>query len=238
MGALAGAPRVARAPQLRPEPQRERADREPGDEPARRGIAPGDPHRVGADERPRRGAQERRAEAGPQGGARAGGQVQLDPEQQQRDEQALRVADAGEPQEVGRQRERRRGDDPAGHPAAQPPPEAEGEGDPRERARARDRDPEHRRGAGDEREERRQGDRQRLPRRAELRVEIEVQDLASPDEPGPRVVGRRGGREEGQRAEGEAGADEGAEAEARRRGGAAPIGQAERGGAGGHSRAG
>ena len=54
---------------------------------------------------------------------------------------------------------------------------------------------------------------QRLPRRPGGRVELEAAHLAAPDEPGPRVVGRRPGRQQRERGSGDArGADRPVEA--------------------------
>ena len=46
-------------------------------------------------------------------------------------------------------------------------------------------------------------DRERLPRRAPDRVELEVADLAAPDEPRPRVVGEGGWQQQRDRGDGE-----------------------------------
>ena len=65
---------------------------------------------------------------------------------------------------------------------------------------ARDDQPEGRRVVTEERQHGCDPDRQWFPRRAPEGVEVEVRDLAAPDEPGPRVVRRRrGDREQGHR---------------------------------------
>ena len=86
-----------------------------------------------------------------------------------------------------------------------PRAEAEGHEERPQRAGTGDEEPQRgREGVAQQREGRREEHRQRLPRRAADRVEIEVHDLASPDDPGPRVVGRRGRLEQAQRGDREA----------------------------------
>ena len=93
---------------------------------------------------------------------------------------------------------------PAGD-AAEPRAEAERHEERAERSGARDEQPQRRREAvAQERERRREEHRQRLPRRPADGVEIEVHDLASPDDPGPRVVGRSGRLQQRQRGDREA----------------------------------
>ena len=80
----------------------------------------------------------------------------------------------------------------AGGAAAEPRAEPVGHRDRQQPAGARDEQPQLGRGVvAEQRERRREEDRQRLPRRPARSCEVEVRDLAAPDDPRPRVVGRR-----------------------------------------------
>ena len=62
-----------------------------------------------------------------------------------------------------------------------------------ERSGARHDEPQVGLGLPEQREDRREDDRQRLPGRAAGRLQVDVHDLAPPDEPRPRVIAGRGG---------------------------------------------
>ena len=189
-------------PQLRQQPQH-RHGREAGQhQPACGGLAPQQPQPVEAEERPGLGAQERGAEPEQEGVAGAPGEVAIERGQPEGDKQALRVAQRGVAQRPRRHRVGGGRGGAGGH-AAQAPGDAEGHHDPRDGPSSGDEEPQVRRGAAEQRERRGQQHRERLPRRAIDGRQIEVQDLATPDDPRPRVVRRRRGNEEGERSDGQ-----------------------------------
>ena len=140
-------------------------------------------------------------------------EVPLERPEHERREQRLRVAERRVAHELEAREQRQRGEGPGQHavPAAadQPPRHPEGH-HAREQAAGPGHDqpqvgrhvvPEQGERGGEE-------DRQRLPRRAALGHEVEVRDLAAPHDPGPRVVGGRGRRDQADRRHHEAGGDQ------------------------------
>ena len=197
-----GAQQVARAPQLRQQPQH-RHGREAGQhQPPCGGLVPQQPQPVEAEERPGLGAQERGAEPEQEGVARAPGEVAIERGQPEGDKKALRIAQRGVAQRPRRDRVGGGRGGAGGH-APQAPRDPEGHHHAGDGARPGDEQPQVGRQAAEQRERRGQQHRQRLPRRAVDGRQIEVQDLAAPDDPRPRVVRRSRGDEEGQRGEGE-----------------------------------
>ena len=131
----------------------------------------------------------------------------LDRPQHQRDEQALGVAAREVADELVGEQQRDRGDHARPQPG-QPRAEPERHREREHAAGAGDDQPQRRRPVvAEQRERRREQHRQRLPRRALERDEVDVQDLAAPDDPRPRVVGRRRHRQQRQGADRQAAED-------------------------------
>ena len=129
----------------------------------------------------------------------------------ERDQDALGVAHHRVAQPVGRQQQAERGDRPGGpagraaadHPAGQ----AKRHQQRQQAACARDDEPQVGRGVAEQRERCREQDGQRLPRRAGVGVQLELEDVAPPLDPRPRVVGGGGGVEQRQRGQRHCGRD-------------------------------
>ena len=138
-------------------------------------------------------------------------EVALDREQDERDQQALGVAHHRVAEEVGRQEQPDRRDQARGHAGAaaadQPARQPEAHDQREQAARAGDDQPQVGRGVAEEREDGGEQDRQRLPRRAGVGVQLELDDVAAPLDPRPRVVARRRGVEQRQRGQRQRGGD-------------------------------
>ncbi len=127
-------------------------------------------------------------------------EVPVDGGERQRDQQRLRVPTQAGDEEVGAGAESDGGHDPRDG-AAEARGDPVGQVDGGERGGAREHQPDPRSTRPERGERRDQEDGQRLPRRPAERVEVEVRELAPPDEPGPRVVPQAGRSNEAERAE-------------------------------------
>ena len=199
-----GPQRLARAPPLREDPERDERGEARADDQAPARVLPREPEPVEPPERPHLGAQQRGGEAEQEGVEPAAVEVALDGPQADRDEDALRVA-AREVADVLVGEHERAGRDDARHRAREPRGQPVGHRERQQPAGAGDHEPQvGRRRVAEQREGGREEDRQRLPGRAAHRVEVEVGHLAPPDDPGPRVVGRLARPQQGQRGQAEA----------------------------------
>ena len=194
LGARRRAQRLAGSPPLGQEPEHRDEREQHCDELALLGVLPEQPRAVEAEERPRLGPQQRGSEHERERLPALAVEVALEREQHQRDQDALGVAEHRVAQEVGRQQQpgvrgdarRRARPAAAGDPARDPERHHDGQ----QPAGAGDHQPEVGSRVAERGEQRREEHGQRLPRRAGVGVQVEVDDLAAPLDPRPRVVAR------------------------------------------------
>ncbi len=194
----------------RAEPEREVGDEQKHDETAGTRVAPHQPQPVRHPEDPQLRAVERRDEAERERAVAVTVEKAVDPHQHHRGREALGIAERVVRDEArrvddaargdqGRQQARRPREQPgalgllAEEPLRQPPREPEHHHDGGDGAGARDDQPQVGLRVPEQREQRREDHRQRLPARAAGDLEVGVDDLPAPDQPRPRVVAGRGG---------------------------------------------
>src|SRR3954471_827411 len=188
---------VAGADELRAVPQDRHQHEKHGDQCPRAWVAAPQVERVEAEERPRLRPDERCGEDQDERGAQGAVEVALDGDEHRRSDEKLRPS-APDALEEAVDEQHAAGGDEAGEDLctwgkAGGDTERRRDGDdPR---CAHDDEPECGRGAAEDRQDGRDGDRERLEGRPVRRAQVEVRGLASPDDPGPGVV-RGGARED------------------------------------------
>jgi len=217
----------AGAEQLGRQPQRGHRERDRDDDGPRAPIGAPRPRRVDDQQKPGLRSHERGQRAQHERSPHTAGQREPDGPERERDEQRLGHPAGGLPRPhrhvVEQQRESERREAGRGETQRAPVPgrqvvrELGGEHE-RQRPRcAHEDEPQLRCGITGERQRRRDHHGQRLPRRPARRIEAEMGQLASPDEPRPRIVDGLVGDQQRRRSEADAGRNGAEQAKGRHR---------------------
>jgi hypothetical protein len=228
IGLRTPAARLSAREQVREQPERRHDERDGHRQRARARLGSPAPQPVERQEQEDLGARERRQRAEHERAARATGEARPGSAEHERDEQRLRhpTGDLARPVRhvVGEQHTGQHGEGRARDPWRAREAHRQRQADlcradePHEPGRPHEDEPQLRRRVASERQRRGQQHGQGLPRRAARRVELQVRELASPDEPRPGVVDRLAGEQQRDGRERQAG-ERGAEKSACRHGG-------------------